>query len=89
MIIADFPFLAVTIVAVFVNIFSGIIATVLCPVWKGDTALDRWWTPAQTARFFTVKRSEVGSRFAWFFVVTARIALVVAVVSFTIDLFVN
>ena len=89
MTIANFPFFVVTVAALFIHISSGITAKLLRPSWKGDTVLDRWWGPAQTARFFSVKRSEVGSRFACFFLVTARIALVIAAVSFTIDLFVN
>ncbi|MFN3879541.1 MAG: hypothetical protein ACK4MH_14295 [Brevundimonas sp.] len=87
--IADFPFIAVTLAALLVHLLSGIVATLIKPVWQGDTVLDRWWAPAQTARLFNVKRSEIGSTLVWYALVTARIALVIAVVSFTLDLFIN
>ena len=87
--IADFPFSTVTLAAVFIHLVCGIIATILKPVWKGDTTLDRWWGPAQMARFFTVKRVEVGSVSAWRLIVTSRVAFLVAAVSFVLDLLIN
>ena len=87
--LANLPFFAVTVIALFLHILSGIVATLLRPAWKGDTVLDRWWAPAQTARILFVKRADVGSTLAWCFLVCARIALVIAVVSFSLDLLID
>jgi len=87
--IADFPFLPVTVVALCIHVVSGVISTMLRPVWKGDSTLDRWWGPGQMARFFRVKRSEVGSPLAWRFLLVGRGALVIAVVSFALDILIN
>lgn len=84
-----FPFVAVTVTALFVHITSAIVATVLQPAWKGDTFLDRWWGPASTVRLFTVKRIQVQKPFSWGCIVTARVALMVAALSLALDLGIN
>jgi hypothetical protein len=87
--LSHLPFMAVTVTALFTHIISSIVAVVLEPVWKGDSFLSRWWTPAQIARFFSVKRAEVKRPVTWGCIITSRVALTVAVVSFGLDLIIN
>lgn len=87
--LSHFPFMAVTVTSLFAYIISGMVAVLLEPVWKGDTFLSRWWAPAQMTRFFSVKRNQVKWPITWACIITSRVALIVAVVSFGLDLVIN
>jgi hypothetical protein len=84
-----FPFAVVTVTALFIHIASAALATLLKPIWKGDTFLDRWWQPASFMRVFTVARADVNMPLAWVCIVTARIAFAIFAVSLTLDLCIN
>lgn len=84
-----FPFIAVTMSALFAHIVAGLIAGLLQPVWKGDTFLDLWWEPAFYVRLFGVERSQVKLPITWICIVTSRIALIIFVISLLLDIFIN
>lgn len=87
--LSEFPFMTVTVTALFAHLISGMVAVFLEPVWQGDSFLSRWWAPAQMARFFSVKRTEVKWPVTWGCIMTSRVAFIVAVVSFGLDLIIN
>ena len=84
-----FPFMAVTVIALFVHVVSATATMLLQPVWKGDTILYRWRQPARAIRFFSVKRTDVRKPITWGCIVVARAALIAAALSFVLDLFIN
>jgi len=87
--IDHFPFGTVTPIALFVHVATAVLATILQPVWKGDTVLDQWWDPASHVRLFTVKRREVRTPFIWGCIVTSRIAFAISIVSIVLAICVS
>ena len=85
----NFPFVAVTITALFVHVVSAGAATLLQPAWKGDTILDRWWEPVRLVRLFSVNRTDVRMPVTWGLIVAARVAFAVAALSLLADLFIS
>lgn len=85
----NFPFMAVTVTALFVHVASAVASTLLQPAWKGDTILDRWWAPARLVRLFSVNRTDVRMPATWGFIVVARVAFAAAALSFLADLFIS
>ena len=85
----QFPFVAVTIPALFTYIVAAAFAGLLQPVCKGDTFLDQWWGPTSFVRLFTVKRAEVKMPLTWGCIVTARLTFTIFVVSLILDLCIN
>jgi hypothetical protein len=82
----NFPFMAVTVTALFVHVVSAVASTLLQPIWKGDTILDRWWDSAGLVRLFSVNRTDVRMPVTWGFIVVARVAFAVAALSLLADL---
>lgn len=83
------PFEVVTVAGFFLGIASAILATLLKPVWEGDTFLERWWGPALMVRFCSVRRAEVRNRLSWSCVVAGRIAFAASGSSLLLDLLIN
>lgn len=83
------PFVAVTMPALAVHMVAVIVAHFLEPEHKGDTVLERWWAPAQMARLLTLRRTDLKWSAIWVLIVVSRVALVVALISFVLDLVIN
>lgn len=82
--LSDIPFTAITVFALFTHIVSVGLATIVQPVWKRDTSLDQWWTPASFMRLFTVRRDDVRP-FTWKCIVLSRVAFGVCVGSLLLN----
>lgn len=85
----NLPFLAITVTALLIHVASATVATLLQPVWKGDTILHRLWEPARLVRLFSVNRTDVRMSVTWGLIVVARVAFSVAALSLLADLFVS